>query len=243
MKKFSLALLAVATALAITPAAFASTVTYNTGTGAGTATYTILADTLIPSEGTGAAVLVSPLGNGWATPISGTAWIAPEANQSNSNQSNDEDTGYVEYQVAISAPSSSPGPVTLGISFLVDDWAQISLVNTTTLGTSQIYGGPSGAVCTSPGTSCASDPAGYAGSPINVGPVTLIAGDSYDLDFYVSNTGGGADLGGGPTGLDAQVSVVAAPEPSGLLLLGTGLLGLAFVAFRKAKSSGVVLSM
>ena len=34
-----------------------------------------------------------------------------------------------------------------------------------------------------------------------------------------------------------------APESGSLLLLGTGLLGLAFVAFRKAKASGVVLNM
>jgi hypothetical protein len=41
----------------------------------------------------------------------------------------------------------------------------------------------------------------------------------------------------------ATASGSPVPEPSSLLLLGTGLLGLAFVAFRKAKSSGLTLSM
>ncbi|MGO9340634.1 MAG: PEP-CTERM sorting domain-containing protein [Terracidiphilus sp.] len=46
--------------------------------------------------------------------------------------------------------------------------------------------------------------------------------------------------GGTTFGIDAA-PLSSTPEPSSLILLGTGLFGLAFVAFRKSKSSGLVL--
>ena len=41
--------------------------------------------------------------------------------------------------------------------------------------------------------------------------------------------------------IQATMSVSTTPEPSSLMLLGTGLFALAFVVFRKAKMSGLVL--
>jgi hypothetical protein len=50
-----------------------------------------------------------------------------------------------------------------------------------------------------------------------------------------------AEVNGGPAVLSADVTSSATPEPSSLLLMGTGLLGLAFALFRKNKSAGLVL--
>ncbi len=69
---------------------------------------------------------------------------------------------------------------------------------------------------------------------IGVGTMYLSTGDPTVYNFDLTAQGGSV----GSFSLTA-----VSPEPSSLLLLGTGLLGLAFVAFRKAKSSGVVLSM
>jgi len=62
-------------------------------------------------------------------------------------------------------------------------------------------------------------------------------GTYYDVSWTASgNTTDGVTYSFG-------INSTVTPEPSNLLLLGTGLLGLAFVAFRKAKSSGMVLNM
>ena len=58
------------------------------------------------------------------------------------------------------------------------------------------------------------------------------------FDEYNSATGW---LDNGLNGDPVSDSVTPAPEPDSLFLLGTGLVGLALLAFRKRKRSGLVL--
>jgi PEP-CTERM motif len=75
-----------------------------------------------------------------------------------------------------------------------------------------------------------------AGPTVGSGPNSLWYGTPGS--FVANNTYAIAD-GASTTYLQAEFTET--PEPASLLLLGTGLLGLAFLVFRKAKASGLVL--
>jgi hypothetical protein len=197
MKKFALALLALATALAITPAAMADTVTAGS---------TINVVGLITLNGS-----IDPaLSNVAALGVSGTF--------------DTELPGYVTLNpgTALSSDTytligSSSGPI--GDSFTVTSPVDSNLITfLVTTSTGPCAGG--NLACGAGTISDGSDPTVAANwTSSSTGPNGTV---SFTFD---------------------AVAPAATPEPSSLLLLGTGLLGLAFVAFRKAKPAGPVMHL
>jgi|ERR1035437_190754 hypothetical protein len=197
MKKFALALLALATALAITPAAMADTFyfdyTSNDGT-TGAFSITALAATQVSGEwvATGGTGMFFGLG----LPFGTTLTLTPNPNAP--NQATSPDGAFYFDNVLL--PGQNPLITNGGLLF-------------------DITNGP--------------DNGDYLNIFSNgAGPGT------YEADIY-SNGGYVSDFGNfSLTDVPGET-----PEPSSLLLLGTGLLGLAIVVFRKAKPSRPVLNL
>jgi hypothetical protein len=203
MKKFALALLALATALAITPAAMADDFNFDfTSAGSNTNGSYVLAFgmDLIGNEVSHTATSVTYLitsGNllsvsGTESLFSGSGVLAPVSTDGSDNL----------LTIGLGDPFVDFG----GMSFLVGS----NYLN--------------------------------LWSPWNGGTFTGSNTNDYGIDEGPASTGAIVYHTDGNLSVSNETPTPT-PEPSSLLLLGTGLLGLAFVAFRKAKPARPVMHL
>ncbi len=178
-------------------------------------------------SGTASSVNIGA-GAPWANAMTNSSWISYTANTNPASPGSPSvvaPQGYYTFTTTFS--EATAGMYTIALSVLADDTTAIYL-NTGSGNVNQVLAGPLGndGACSQFGINCE--------TPTNESfNAALGAGTTDTLTFVVEQTGF-ADFGLDFTGSVTPISPT--PEPSSLMLLGTGLVGAAGMMFRRRRT-------